>query len=347
MSNLEKLMRAGMRVLLVGPPGTAKTARIVATGKACSRRLFLGIGGRTCDLSDRVDFGGALIPDMAAGITRTLPLVELREILDCEEPAIWFIDEIGRAALDVQGGICSLMDTLRRTRPNVVVWAATNRPGDKAGVMGLSEQLRSRFDCAFSVPVPGAEDKADGAVMLGTWAEEVASWCEWALDQGAPAEIVAWHRSTTGRTLYGWKPCADPAVRMPDFRSWATVIRLWGAGLRDLRSVASAIGKGPAAEFLAFAALADGLPTPDQVWLDPDGAPVPTDPAALYLVAGMISAAATQATAGALCRYFGRMPRVYAALAARDAYRRLGAKLAGNRDWQKWFVENQQLFATG
>jgi hypothetical protein len=35
-----------------------------------------------------------------------------------------------------------------------------------------------------------------------------------------------------------------------------------------------------------------------------------------------------------------------AAYCARDAYKRLGAKLAGNADWQKWFLANRQLFET-
>ena len=48
-----------------------------------------------------------------------------------------------------------------------------------------------------------------------------------------------------------------------------------------------------------------------------------------------------------LVRYFSRLPRVMAAYCARDAYKRLGAKLAGNADWQKWFLANRALFETG
>ena len=138
---------------------------------------------------------------------------------------------------------------------NVVIWGATNRPGDKAGVSALCEPLRSRFSLKFSVPSPDSDASATGAT-LGTWAGAVESWLQWAETAGAAPEILAWHRATGGAHLYQWKPCADPAVSMPDFRSWATVIRIWNAGMRDLATLSAAIGRPAAAEFLAYAALA-------------------------------------------------------------------------------------------
>lgn len=329
-----------MRVLLVGPPGCAKTGRILSAARELGRECVVC----RASLSERVDFGGCLVPDMAAGVTRALPLELLARLKTTTTPTILFLDDLGQAPIDVQAALMRLFDA-GELSPSVLICGATNRPGDKAGVTALCEPLRSRFDCAFAIPTPGAEDKADGATMLGTWESEVAGWSDWALDNQAPAEVIAWHRSTSGRTLYQWRSHADPAVRLADFRSWATVIRLWNSGLRDLRSIGAAIGKAPAAEFLSFAALANKIPAPDQVWLDPQGAPVPDDPAALYLTASMLSAAVSHPTAGAFCQYIGRLPRVYSALAARDAFRRLGAKLSASRAWQSWFTANQELFS--
>ena len=337
---LIKLMGAGERVLLVGAPGIAKTARIAYAAKATGRRLVV----MRASLSERIDFGGCLVPDMGAGITRTLPMETLRDLQTTTTPTVFFCDDLGQAPIDVQAALMKLFDE-GELADSVLIWGATNRPGDKAGVSALCEPLRSRFGLAFSICSPGVEDKPDGSTLLGSWKDESEAWCEWALENDAAPEIVAWHRSTTGRTLYQWKPCADPAVRMADFRSWATVIRLWKAGLRDLSTMGAAIGKPAAAEFLAFARLADDLPTPDQVWLDPNGAPVPTDSGALYLAASMLSAAVTPQFADAFCQYIGRLPRVFGALAGRDAYRKLGAKLSGNKEWCKWFLANQELFS--
>jgi len=344
MSNyLHTLMAAKQRVLLVGPPGCAKTGRILEATKAAGLDLVI----IRAALSERVDFGGCLIPDMEAGVTRALPLEKLFQLERTDKPTLLFLDDLGQAPMDVQSAAMGVFDE-NALSPNVLIWGATNRPGDVAGVSRLCEPLRSRFHTAFAIATQDSDTKSpDGAEYLGEWGEEVAGWCAWALDNGAPPEVVAWHRSTTGRTLYQWKPHADPAVRMPDFRSWETVINLWNKGLRDMRSVSAAIGKPTAAEFLAFARLADQLPTPDQVWVDPSGAIVPKDPAALYLVASMLAGAAEPKFADQLVTYLARMPRVYGALLARDAFRRLGAKLSGTKAWAAWFLANEELFSVG
>lgn len=339
--NLLKLIAEKLRVLLVGPPGCGKTARIAKVAEVAGRRLVV----MRASLAERVDIGGCLVPDSAAGVTRALPLELLQDLRTTKEPTLFFLDDLGQAPLDVQAACMRLFDQGELSE-HVLIWGATNRPQDKAGVSALCEPLRSRFHLAFSVATPGAEEKADGAVLLGTWEDEVAGWVNWALDSGFAPEIAAWHRSTSGRTLYAWKPHADPAARMPDFRAWETVGRLWGAGIQDLAHIGAAIGKPCAAEFLSFARLADQLPTPDQVFMDPAGAPVPSDPSALYLIAANLAGAVNAKFAGAMCQYMGRMPRIYAALCARDSYRKLGAKLSGNKEWQTWFTENQELFAS-
>ena len=341
-SYLASLIAAGQRLLFVGPPGCAKTARIAAAAKAAGRRLVIF----RLSLAERVDLGGCLIPDAAKGVTVALPLQLLHDLRTNPEPTILLLDDLGQGPVDVQAGSMSLFDA-GALPANVLIWGATNRPADKAGVTSLCEPLRSRFHLAFVVATPDTVDKSDGGTILAPWKEEVDGWCDWASEQGFAPEIIAWHRSTTGRTLYAWKPVSDPSVRLPDFRSWETVGRLWDAGLRDLRTISAAIGKPAAAEFLAFAALADQLPTPQQVWIDPDGAPVPVDPAAQYLIAAMLGRAAEPKFAQPLVRYFSRLPRVMAAYCARDAYKRLGAKLAGNADWQRWFLANRALFETG
>ena len=338
-SYLASLINARQRVLFVGPPGCAKTARAIAAAKATGHDLIVF----RASLAERVDLGGCLVPDSAAGVTRALPLELLHRLRTSTAPTILLLDDLGQAPIDVQAAAMSLFDA-GALPDNVLIWGATNRPADKAGVTALCEPLRSRFHVAFNIATPTSEDKADGGTFLAPWKEEVESWCDWATDADFAPEIIAWHRSTTGRTLYAWRPVSDPSVRLPDFRSWETVGRLWSAGLRDLRTVSAAIGKGAAAEFLAFAALADQLPTPQQVWMDPDGAPIPSDPAAQYLIAAMLGRAAEPKYAEPLVRYFSRLPRVMGAYCARDAYKRLGAKLAGNAAWQKWWLANSALF---
>ncbi len=340
-AKLVALARAGVRVLLVGPPGIAKTGRIEAVAKIVNRKLVVF----RASLCERVDVGGALVPDQVAGVTKALPLDVLHYLMTTKESVLLFLDDLGQAPIDVQAAIMRFFDA-GYLSPSVLIWGATNRPGDKAGVTALCEPLRSRFHVAYRIATPDMSDDPNAGVPLSTWPVEVDGWCEYAMDNlDAPAEVIAWQRSTQGRTLYGWKPHSDPSVRMPDYRAWETVIKLWNAGLRDLSDIGAAVGRPVAAEFLAYAALADKLPSPDQVWMDPDGANVPSDPQALYLVAAFLGQACESKHGRSLVKYLQRMPRVYGALLARDAFRKLGAKLSGTREWNQWYTANQDIFA--
>lgn len=350
MAKLKDYIGARMRVLLVGPPGIGKTARIAAAAAETGRELVV----IRASLSERVDLGGALVPDAAAGVTRELPLESLDRLRKTKQPAILLLDDLGQAPMDVQAACMRLFDA-GYLSDKVLIWGATNRPGDKAGVAALCEPLRSRFDLAFAMPTPPQPDTAGNnkrarkdidtsAQALCSWKDELDAWCEWALARKAAPEIVAWHRSTTGRTLYQWAPCADPAVRMADYRSWETLMRLHDAGLTDFATICAAIGAPAAVEFCAFLSLADKTPSIKDIVADPAGCKAPDDPGALWLTATACGAAMAHTNVAAMLQYLGRLPRIYCALAVRDGYRRVGGELAKAPEWSKWFVKNQDLF---
>jgi hypothetical protein len=366
MDLLRAHFETGESFLLTGPPGIGKTKRIEAAARASGRRFFAGIGGRTADLMDRLDVAGAIYPKPEAGISVLLPLGELSEILGCQDPAVWFVDEIGRALLEVQGGLCSVWDLLRDNNPQLMICGATNRPKDAAGVARVSSQVTSRFAAAYEIATPDAAAEVDadgravttGTVLLQPWCCddattcdgcEVCGWVSWAYANGMPAELVGWHVWTKGRTLYTWKPHSDPAMRSGDFRTWAALGRAWVAGVRDLRSLAARVGKGNAGEFLGFASGAADLPAMTSIWSDPTGAKVPSEgnPGGLYLLAARLISGCTRVTAEATFQYVNRMPRIFGALVGRDLYRQKGALLEGVRAAAGWYVANQDLFKVG
>src|SRR5436190_994229 len=96
--NLDKLLQARLRVLLVGPPGIGKTGRIMSINAQAGYRLMVS----RASLKERIDYGGALVPDCAAGITRALPLEELHELRSTKAPTLLFLDDLGQAPIDVQ-----------------------------------------------------------------------------------------------------------------------------------------------------------------------------------------------------------------------------------------------------
>jgi len=321
-------------VLLVGPPGCGKTEQIRAAAVAAGYNLEIFRAA----LMERVDISGALAPDLERGECRILPLAQLRRLQTATVPTLLFVDDLGQAPGDVQAALMSLWDA-GNLSPLVKIWGATNRAQDGAGAIAICEPLKSRFGRAFNMPTP--ETSGEGAetpVALGSWSELVGSWCDWLTDAHPEAwEIAAWHRSPqlgvahpVGPVLYNWKKSADPAQRFCDFRNWETVAADWVAGIRDFASVAACIGKGQAAAFLSFVSLlADGsAPEPNDVWLDPDSAPVPTNPATLLLVCARLGASMEAANAPALLRYCDRLPEVFALLCIRDANKARGTRPA-------------------
>ena len=350
---LEAEMSAGQKVMLVGDPGLAKTHMILQTAEKTGYQTTIetdeGVMSTVmrASLLERVDLTGCMVPDNKLGVTRQLPFVLIKALQSVKQKIVLFVDDFGQPPIDVQGSLMRLFDN-HFLPPNVLIWAATNRPGTKSGVNSLCEPLRSRFDSVYLIPTPDNpnDEKGDGGTLLCSWREWADNWLEWAMDNGAPPEVIAWHRSSRFSSLYNWKPNADPSLRMADFRSWGAVIDRWNKGLRSLRQIASVIGKGAAAEFLAFAKLAEKLPTPDEVWKNPKTAKVPEETSAQYLISSVLSQQVVLSVASEFITYVSRLPRLFTALAVRDAYNRkdLGSKLAANTQWVKWFDANQKLF---
>jgi hypothetical protein len=132
---------------------------------------------------------------------------------------------------------------------------------------------------------------------------------------------------------------------MADYRTWQTAIENYHEGLLEPEFFYSSLGKTVASEYLAFAALAHQLPTPDQVRIDPNGAPVPTTRAAQYLISSMLAQGyAHKNDCEPFVTYMLRLPRIYQMLLARDLFRKAGEVLSGYEIWNKWFVDNQNLF---
>lgn len=339
---LQALVAARARVLLVGPPGCGKTARVHAafTAEGIPLKVWRP------SIMERVDVSGIIVPDTERGVARQLPLEDLSWFSQAtpQAPRGLFLDDLGQAPLDVQASLMRLFERETFSPDRIIIWGATNRPHDKAGVSTLCEPLRSRFDCAFSIPLPDGAVSGD-STRLSSWEEELNHWIQWAMDAGLPSELIAFHRVTGGIHLYAWKPTQDPGVRLPDYRSNESLGRLWNAGLKDEKVAAATIGKGAAAALFAFLEAGRGVPTPEEVFSHPEQASVPENGSGQTLVATALAARVTAATVRPFLRYIARLPRPVTALAARDAYRRLGAALSSSPEWLKWFRENSDLFS--
>lgn len=347
LDRLAALMKGLKRILLVGDTATAKTSMVHQASKSLGWDLIVF----RASLCERVDFSGAFVPDIVAGVTRLLPMELIAMLKKSTKMTVLFLDEIGQAPTEVQSAVLSLFDK-GALPPNVIIWAATNRVNAR-GVTTIVEPLRTRFDSIYEMPSPTSTEANSTGTLLCSWEEIRQSWMNWAMDEGYPAEITGFHAMTANKVpspLWAWKPSLDPAVRMPDFRTWESAASLWADGWRDVTTYSAVLGKEVALLFTSYAALQEGLPTIDDVWSDPEGALVPTDSNCQYFMAAMLCGAAKKKNGSAFMRYIVRLDKqieLFAGTTILDREVNATPKVAivsACAEWQPWFIANQHLF---
>jgi hypothetical protein len=306
---LSSTLTAGLPVLLTGAPGVGKTDLVRQATESAGMDLVVSHPV----VSDPTDAKG--LPWPSADNTRAhfLPCGEVADLVACERPTVWLLDDLGQAPAAVQA---AYMQWLLARRVNghvlpdhVTMVAATNRRHDRAGVQGILEPVKSRFATIVEVE-PSLDD-----------------WCRWALGAGIASNVIAFLR---------YRPellCSpDPTLDMrnsPSPRTWASLSRLVTLDLPPAirqAAYAGAVGEGASVEFSAYETLSSALVSADAILLDPQGSPIPEGPGELFAVSTALATRASGATAGRILTYAERMRSAghgeFAVLAVRDSQRR-------------------------
>jgi hypothetical protein len=192
---------------------------------------------------------------------------------------------------------------------NVVFVAATNRRTDRAGVSGILEPVKSRFNTIIELEA------------------HLDDWCTWAIANDIAPELIAFLRFQPD-LLCKFQASAD-LTNCPVPRTWSHVAKILKLGLSPTiqsAAIAGAVGEGAAVEFLAFLRLYQELPSVDAILLDPDSTAIPENPATLYALAGALAHRTTEANFGRVARFADRMVQAgrgeFAVLTVRDAMNR-------------------------
>lgn len=284
-------------VLLTGAPGVGKSSIVEQAAKAAGYDVILSHPV----VSDPTDFKGLPWPGKDGEHATFLPFGELARAIEAKKPTVWFLDDLGQSSPAVQAACMQLLLARRvngHVLPDCVTFvAATNRRQDRAGVTGILTPVLSRFGAVVGVE-PTVED-----------------WCQWALGNGVPAEVVAFIRfrpnllnvqigQNAGRK-------ADDMENFPCPRTWEFAGKALKMGLdHDLEfaAIAGAVGEGAAVEFNAFLKLLrSNLPNPDSIILDPDNAPIPERPDILWAVTAALAKRASATNCGRIFRYGERL----------------------------------------
>jgi hypothetical protein len=168
-------------------------------------------------------------------------------------------------------------------------------------------------------------------------------WLEWARKSGISRQVRAFMRFRPS-LLHDFDPKKETrAFASP--RSWEFVSRLLESNSAPemiYELVAGAVGKGAAAEFSGFMELWHQLPSPSDIISDPDGIPVPDDPAVLFALSEMMGAAMTMDNICLVMSWVRRLPPEFSVLLMREAVRKT-PKIVETSAFADWASSNAQI----
>jgi dynein-related subfamily AAA family protein len=258
---------------------------------------------------DPVDLRG--LPRIASDQTEWVP----PKFLPTSGDGILFLDELTSAPQMTQAGCYQLV--LDRKLGEYVLpqgWTviAAGNPASERGVhCSMPRPLRNRF------------------VHLSLDAD-LEDWCKWAVKARVRPEVIAFLRFKPA-LLHDADATSD-ANAWPTPRSWemaSDVLNgfakhqsnglLSGASAIEVQLLEGTIGPAAATEFAAFLRLFRQLPSIHEILLNPETAPLPTEPSAQIAIATALGRAMTDNSVAKGIRYLDRMPTEMRVLAMRDA----------------------------
>lgn len=313
------------QILIVGMPGIGKTDIVKQVCNELDADMIISHPA----VSDPTDYKGLPVRAVDNTHAEFLPFGETWRAIQAEKLTIWFIDDLGQASDAVQKALMQLLLGRRLNghllSEQVVFVGATNDTTHRAGVTGLLEPVKSRWDSIVQLE-PSLDD-----------------WCLWAYDNNMPSELIAFLR--TRPELLCMFEATKALVNHPSPRTWASVGRRLSRGVKDFELFSGAVGQGATTEFLAFLELATEAPSLDEIILNPKTTGVPEKPALKYLVASGLAMRATKNNFKRICEYLERMPQPFRILTITDAVRR-NKELHNTEVFVKWAIgEGKDILA--
>ncbi len=291
---LAKTIERKLPVMITGAPGIGKSDIVTQAAAIANAECVV----MHPVVSDPTDFKGMpwVFQQNGESIADFIPFGEMLKLIHADKPTVCFMDDVGQASNAVQAALMQLILARhingKRISDHVSFVAATNRRGDRAGVSGILEPVKSRFKTIVELR------------------PDLKEWITWAIGAGIQPQIIAYLRLRPHH-LSDFKPTSD-LVNSPSPRTWAGLSDLIACDLpksMKLAAYAGAIGEPTAVEFASFENVWQSMVSPDVVLSNPKAAPIPQEPSALYALA---TALAIRVTKDSMQRYVTYIDRLIA-----------------------------------
>jgi hypothetical protein len=341
---------AGATFHLMGEPGVGKTSMFK---NIVARTGFKGI---YIDVPN-VELGelGIPIPDHTTKTTKIYPNEQWGFHLN--EPLVIFCDEFTKGHQSVKNMLHPMLNEPRQImgiplHPETIVITAGNYTTDGVGDNMMSHS-RNRLS-VINIKKPHAGFNVDGSV-------DEDSWGYWALRNAVAPEILAWVKenphalgSYLEPSQAGNKYIFNPKEVQKSFVSPRSLFR--ASSILNKRHLVTenatlcalegTIGAPAARDLMSYVAVADSLPTWQEICSSPSTAIVPTSPAALCLLAFSAVQKIDRESIGKFFEYLKRTPKelqsVFCLTGMKDDEKK--KLFFTSQSFVTWMRENQYLF---
>lgn len=319
----------GQAVFLMGQPGAAKTSLCFDVAKELGLPPHRVLLFRP-SLRDPVDLMGApRIVERGDNSSTTLWCTpdELYEFREGTGPGLIIWDELPQGVTQMQNAIAgALLDKAvgpLKIDPQVAQIATGNRTVDKAGANKVVGQLSNR--------VKYVEMEA-----------HIDDFSEFALNNDIDPMVVAFLRLRPDM-LQDYQP---DRRSNPTCRSWEMVSKSCDPELPAelfFADVSGLVGEAAAVEYTAFRTLAAKMPSIDRIQIDPEGTPVPDEPAVLFACAAALAYRCTGDNFSSLMKFMQRAPVEFSTMFVSDTIKR-HPEVASTKSFTQWALDNQDFF---
>ena len=289
-------LKGNQNLCIAGAPAIGKTeiTEQVAAEVCAEKGGAFMVLHPVCD--DPSDWKGLGFPNDTRTSATFLPYGNLLSMINADKPLIVIIDDVGQAPFSVQAAIMQAVRERtvngKKISDNVSFVLCTNRRGDKAGVQGIIEPLKSR--CVI-VNLDVSDD----------------DWRVWANDKSLPPELIAFSKIRPN-LLHDFKPTSDISNSASP-RGWGEVGRLMLSGITkniEYELFAGCNGEQFATEFCAFLKNYREMANPQDYIQDPDKE-LPTSEEMLYSLSAALSYIATSKNVDKVFRIAMRLDAEY------------------------------------
>lgn len=326
-------------VHLRGQPGIGKSSILKSLSTRFPDHIPVYI-----DCAD-LDLGDLAMPAMNHESKTTAFYPNERFNLQHGKPVIIMLDEITKASEPVKNMLLPVMLERRlgavEFHPDSIVYSTGNLTTD-----GVGDSMKAH-----------AKNRMTAVTVMNPTDDE---WINWGVDNGVAPEILAWVKQfphclamytdeSQKENMYIYNPRKqqEAFVSPRSLAKASAIVRNRTALGEDttLTALMGTIGESAARDMSAYFSLADGLPSRESIYKEPEKANLPKDPAAKVILVMRELMTITEEHMDAWMKYLQRLPMETQALFAVNIMASTRKSIAAtNKSFVNWAVANNQYF---